>query len=135
MGADLEVVRAVIDGIARTYGRETAESRTGLAEQYHMAHWPGPLAAGVGLQLKGLEEKELGLMTDAYRALFEGFIDLLKKRKDHPADPADERKKLERNGRWLEYITMKDRAVKMAQAAGIPPEVLIGLSFPPSAVF
>jgi hypothetical protein len=43
--------------------------------------------------------------------------------------------KHERNGKWLEYLTFKDRAVKMAQAYSVPAELLIGLGFPPSAAF
>ena len=42
---------------------------------------------------------------------------------------------MRRNGKWLEYLTMKDIAVKMGLGVGIPADVIVNLSFPPSAVF
>jgi hypothetical protein len=37
--------------------------------------------------------------------------------------------------KWLQYLTLKDRAIKGALARGIPLEVLIEMGFPPSVVF
>jgi hypothetical protein len=54
---------------------------------------------------------------------------------DTPLSKEGERLKLERNGRWLEYIVFKDHTSKMAQALGVPLDVLIDLLYPPSVVF
>jgi hypothetical protein len=37
--------------------------------------------------------------------------------------------------KWLEYVTLKDEAIRIGQASGMPPELLIELAYPPSAVF
>jgi hypothetical protein len=52
-----------------------------------------------------------------------------------PYTGADSKLKLRRNSKWLEYIAIKDKAVRLGLDAGIPPQVLIALSFPPSAEF
>ncbi|MFC1592009.1 coproporphyrinogen III oxidase [Thermodesulfobacteriota bacterium] len=132
---DIEGARAAMDAVAQRHGRNADTCREGLAVQYAMEHWPGTLAAQVGLQMKGLQEGDLDLFTEAYEALFKSYVGILAKRKDQAFDAEQEQQKLVRNGRWLEYIAIKDRAIKMAQAVGVPPEVLIGLSFPPSAAF
>ena len=109
--------------------------REGLDIHYNMEHWAFPLATKVGCKLLKLKEGEVDLFIAAYHTFFDGYIDILKKRKDAQFSEADAKLKLERNSKWLEYITLKDRAFKMAQASGIPPEVLIALSYPPSAGF
>jgi len=109
--------------------------REGLDEHYNMEHWDLPLATKVGCKLLQLKEGDLDLFVTAYHIFFDTYLDILKKRKDTVFSEEETRLKHERNGKWLEYIALKDRAIKMAQATGIPPEVLIGLSFPPSTVF
>jgi coproporphyrinogen III oxidase len=98
-------------------------------------HWSSPLATKVGCKLLQLEEKDVDLFIAAYRTFFDAYLDILRRRKGNPFSEEEKRRKLERNGKWLEYIAFKDRAIKMAQNAGIVNEVLINLSFPPSAVF
>jgi len=132
---DLDTVKHLMDGVADRFGRDRAKMREGLEAHYTMDHFPSTLAAKVGCKLLELKEQDLDLFISAYQVFFDAYLDILKKRKDSPYREADARLKLERNGRWLEYITLKDRAVKMAQAVGVPPEVLIALSYPPSAVF
>jgi coproporphyrinogen III oxidase len=89
----------------------------------------------VGCKLLYLSEDTVDLFTTAYRTFFDTYAGILRTRKGTPFSDEERRIKLQRNGRWLEYIVFKDRAVKMALAFGMPAEILSGLSFPPSAAF
>lgn len=132
---DLSAVRSKMDGVADQFGKDRDQMREGLDQHYNMEHWSFPLATKVGCKLLQLTEEDFDLFITAYHTFFNAYLDLVNKRKDARFTEEEKRLKLIRNGRWLEYITFKDRAVQMARAAGIPSEVLIGLSFPPSAVF
>lgn len=132
---DLADMRSVMDGVADSFGRDRDEMRKGLDEHYSLPYWESPLAAQVGCKLLSLGDDMVDLVTTAYRTFFDAYAGILKKRKDTPFGDSERKIKLERNGRWLEYIVFKDRAVKMALAFGMPAEILTGLSFPPSAAF
>lgn len=132
---DINGARKMMDDIACQFGRDCDGVREGLGIQYNMEHWDYPLAAKAGFQLKGLGEEDLDLYITAYETFFDTYMDIFRKRRDTGFGEEETRLRLERNGKWLEYITQKDRAIKLAQAIGIPPELLIGLSYPPSAVF
>jgi len=132
---DITAMRETMDGVADRFGRDRDTMREGLDVQYNMEHWSFPLATKVGCKLMKLGEEELDFFTTAYRTFFTTYLDILKKRKDTPFSDEDTRLKHERNGKWLEYIAFKDGAVKMAQAHGIPAEVLKSITFPPSVVF
>jgi coproporphyrinogen III oxidase len=132
---DINLVERAMGSVADRFGRGRDKMREGLDTHYNMEHFAFPLAAKVGCKLLELKQEDLDLFIDAYHTFFDSYLDILRKRKDNPFSAADARLKLERNGKWLEYITLKDRAIKMAQAVGVPPEVLIALSYPPSAVF
>ncbi len=132
---DLNAIRYEMDGVADKFGRDKDKMREGLDQHYNMEHWSSPLATKVGCKLLQLKEEDFKLFVTAYHTFFDAYIEILGKRKDARFTEEENELKLKRNGKWLEYIALKDRAVKMAQAAGIPSEVLIGLSFPPSAIF
>jgi coproporphyrinogen III oxidase len=132
---DLAAMRSVMDGVADAFGRDRDEMRKGLDEHYHLTYWESPLAAQVGCKLLQLGEDTVDLFITAYRTFFDTYAGILRKRRLTPFSDGERKLKLERNGRWLEYIVFKDRAVKMAQALGMPAEILTGLSFPPSAAF
>jgi coproporphyrinogen III oxidase len=132
---DLERMKHVMDGVADKYGKDRNKMRQGLEIHYNMEHWSAPLAAKVGCKLLALEETDFDLFTEAYRSFFEVYIDILKLRKDVSYSDAENRLKLERNGKWLEYISLKDGAVRAGQDSGISPDVLISMLFPPSGVF
>jgi len=85
--------------------------------------------------LRKLGESELNLFITAYHTFFDVYLDIIRKRKDTPFSKEEEMLKLERNGKWLEYIVFKDRASKMAQALDVPLDVLIDLLYPPCVVF
>ena len=132
---DLESMRRLMDGVADRFSRDRNKMRAGLDEHYNMEHWAVPLATKVGCKLLNLSGEELDLFISAYHTFFDGYIDIIRKRKDTPFSAQDTTRKIERNSRWLEYITIKDQAVRLGLAAGIPPQVLIALSYPPSAAF
>ena len=132
---DLNAIKHKMDEVADKFGRDRDKMREGLDLHYNMEHWSSPLATKVGCKLLQLKEEDFNLFITAYHTFFDAYLEILSKRKDARFTEEEKRLKLKRNGKWLEYIAFKDRAVKMAQAAGIPSEVLIGLSFPPSAVF
>jgi coproporphyrinogen III oxidase len=131
---DLAAVKGAMDKVADQFGRDRDGMRKGLDEHYNMGHWSVPLATKVGCKLLKLGEADLELFVAAYRTFFDGYIAILKKRKDAPFSEEEGRLTGERNGKWLEYITLKDRAIRMAQARGMPPEILIGLAYPPFAL-
>lgn len=132
---DLATVRRVMDGVADKFGRDRDKMREGLDVHYNMEHWEFPLATKVGCKLLELKEEDVDLFISAYHTFFDAYLEILRKRRDTKFSAEDTKLKLVRNGKWLEYIAFKDRAIKMAQATGIPTEVLLNLSFPPSAVF
>lgn len=132
---DLEDMKRAMDTVADKFGKDRTAMREGLDIQYNMEHWSLPLATKVGCKLMGLEEEELEFFITAYRTFFDAYLAILRKRKDTPFTEREIRLKHERNGKWLEYIAFKDGAVKMAKAYDMPPEMLIGVTFPPSGVF
>lgn len=132
---DLQGMRQAMDAVADRFGRDRDRMRDGLDIQYNMEHWSHPLAARVGCKLMKLEARELDLFITAYTTFFQGYLNILRKRSSAPFGDHETRLKQERNGKWLEYIAFKDGAMKMAQVYGIPPQVLTGITFPPSVVF
>jgi coproporphyrinogen III oxidase len=132
---DLEYMKQAMDAVADKFGKDRTAMREGLDIQYNMEHWSFPLATNVGCKLIGLEEEDLDFFITAYRTFFDAYCAILRKRKDTPFMKKEVRSKHERNGKWLEYIAFKDGAVKMAKAYDMPAEMLIGVTFPPSAVF
>lgn len=132
---DLDAVRNAIDAVADQFGRDKSRIREILAVQYNMDHWSSPLSAKVGCQLKELKESDLNILMTAYRTFFDAYLYILSKRKDTQFGEEERRLNLERNSKWLQYFTLKDTAFRMALATNVPPEVLISLGYPPSAVF
>ena len=132
---DLEEMKQHMDGVADLFSRDRVKMREGLDEHYGMEHWDFPLAAKVGCKLLNLKDTEIELFIKAYHTFFVGYLDIIMRRKTTPCTEADNKRKLRRNSKWLEYITIKDKAVRLGLDAGIPPQVLIALSFPPSAAF
>jgi len=132
---DIDGMKTVMDRVADTFKQDRDKMRAGLTDHYNMAHWDSPLAANVGCKLMHLDNTGLDLFITAYHAFFEKYLEILARRKDTSFTESDMRQKLKRNGKWLEYLAIKDPAVKMGLGAGIPPEVIIDLSFPPSGIF
>jgi len=132
---DLIETKNAMVRVAEKFSIDKDKMREGLDEHYNMEHFDAPLASNVGCKLLNLKDEQVDLFIEAYHTFFDCFLTLLHNKKEKPYTETDTALKLKRNGKWLEYITLKDSAIKMALATGIPPEVLIKLSYPPTAVF
>jgi len=130
---DLRAMRASMDVVADRFGRDREKIREGLDEHYTMEHFAAPLATKVGFKLPDI--KDFDLFVAAYETFLEVYLDIISKRKGMAYTESDVQLKLERNGRWLQYFTLQDRAIKAARDQGIPSEMLIQMGFPPTAVF
>ena len=132
---DLKVMRAAMDVVADRFGRDRDKMREGLDEHYTMEHFAAPLATKVGCKLMELEDEDLDLFINAYETFLGVYLDIIGKRKDTACTESEVQLKLERNGQWLEYLTLKDRAIRAVKDQGLPMEALKEMGFPPSAVF
>jgi len=133
---DLESMKAAMDVIADRYGRDRDKMREGLDEHYTMEHFNVPLATKVGCKLMEVKDEDLELFFNAYETFFDSYLDIIIKRKESAYTKSEMQLKLERNGKWLQYMTLKDGAIKMARERGVPPpELLIEMGVPPSAIF
>jgi len=132
---DLGDMKAAMDVVADQFGRDREKIREGLDTHYNMEHFAAPLATKVGFKLLELKDEGLDLFITAYETFFGVYLDIISKRKRIACTESDMQLKLERNGKWLEYLVLKDRAIKAARDQGIPPEVLIEMGFPPSVIF
>jgi coproporphyrinogen III oxidase len=132
---DIKAMKAAMDNVADQFGRDRDKMRDGLDEQYTMDHFTAPLATKAGCRLRDLRDEDLDLYFTAYETFLNVYFDIISKRKDTTCTESDIQLKLERNGKWLQYLMLKDRAIKGAQDQGIPPEVTIEMGFPPSASF
>jgi coproporphyrinogen III oxidase len=132
---DLGVMKAVMDVVADRFGRDKEKIREGLDTHYTMEYFEVPLAAKVGFKLPDLKAEDFDLFVTAYETFLGVYLDIINKRKGIAYTDSERQLKLERNGKWLEYLTFKDRAIKAALDQGIPPEVVIEQGFPPTAVF
>lgn len=132
---DMAFLRQAMDGVAQQHDRDPHEMRKGLDEHYNMQHWDTPLAGMAGCKLLDLKDDGLGLFIDCYKVFFDAYMETVHKRSNAPYGEQDMVMKQRRNGKWLEYIALKDVAVKVGLSVGLSPDVLVKLSFPPSAVF
>jgi coproporphyrinogen III oxidase len=133
---DLKTMKSAMDMVADRFGRDKEKMRDGLDTHYTMEHFAAPLATKVGCKLLSLKDEDFELFVTAYETFLGIYLDIINKRKETVYTERDEQLKLERNGRWLQYMTLKDRAVRSVLEKGtIPPDVLIEMGFPPSAIF
>jgi coproporphyrinogen III oxidase len=132
---DLRAMKAAMDVVADRFGRDREKMREGLDTHYTMEHFAVPLATKVGCKLLELKDEDLDLFIAAYETFLGVYLDIISKRKGIACTESEMQLKLERNGKWFEYLMLKDRAIKATRDLGVPPEVLIEMVFPPSAVF
>ena len=90
----------------------------------------------MGFKLLELGDEDLDLLFTAYEIFLGAYLDIINKRKGIACTESEMQLKLERNGKWLQYMMLKDGAIKSSLARGTPPpEVLKEMGFPPSAIF
>jgi len=130
---DLDSLRKQMAGVAEKYGKDQWTLSRGLAEQYTMEGWPQPLAARAGFQLKMVSlEENFSIARDGAEAFFNGYMEMVAKLKGQPGSTADEEAKNEMQAHWLEYLLMKDGAVRMGRERGHPFEALRWMGLPPA---
>ncbi len=133
---DLRAMKAAMDVVADRFGRDREKMREGLDTHYNMEHFAAPLATKVGCKLRELKDEDLDFFVTAYETFLGVYLDIISKRKGTACTESEMQLKLERNGKWLQYMTLKDGAIKASRERGGPPaEVLIEMGFPPSAIF
>jgi coproporphyrinogen III oxidase len=132
---DIRAMKTAMDGVADRFGRDREKMREGLDTHYTMEHFAAPLATKVGCKLLELKDEDLDFFVTAYETFLGVYLDIIGKRKETACTESEMQLKLERNGKWLQYLMLKDRAIKAAQDIGIPLQPLIEMGFPPSAVF
>jgi coproporphyrinogen III oxidase len=128
-------MKAAMDVVADRFGRDRVKIREGLDTQYTMEHFTATLATKVGFKLVELGDEDLDLLFTAHEAFLGVYLDIINKRKGITYTESDVQLKLERNGKWLQYMMLKDGAIKAGRDRGIPPEVLVEMGFPPTAAF
>jgi coproporphyrinogen III oxidase len=133
---DLKAMKAAMDVVADRFGRDREKMREGLDTHYTMEHFAAPLATKVGCKLPELKDKDFDLFVTAYETFFDVYLDIISNRKGTACTESEMQLKLERNGKWLEYMMLKDGAIRMSLERGtFPHEVMIEFGFPPSAAF
>jgi coproporphyrinogen III oxidase len=132
---DLRAMKTAMDKVADLFSRDREKMREMLDTQYTMEHFATPLATKVGCKFRGLKSEELDLLFTAYETFLPVYLEIIRKRRGTPYTEKDRNFKLERNGKWLEYLLLKDGAIKAARDQGVPPEVLIEQGLPPIASF
>ena len=129
----IDALRKQMSGVAEKYGKDQRALSRGLAEQYAMEGWQHPLAARAGFQLKMVPlEENFSIAGDGAEMFFNGYMEMVEKLKDRPACTADDEAKNEMRTRWLEYLLMKDGAVRMGREKGHPFEALRWMGLPPT---
>jgi coproporphyrinogen III oxidase len=130
---DIDALRKQMSAVAEKYGRNQWELSSGLAEQYNMGEWQHPLAARAGFQFKMVSlEDYFSIAREGAEAFFNGYMDMVNKLKGHHAGTADDGVKNEMRTHWLEYLLMKDGAVRMGQQKGHPFEAVRWMGLPPT---
>jgi coproporphyrinogen III oxidase len=130
---DIDSLRKQMSEVAEKYGKDQWTLSSGLAEQYNMDGWQQPLAARAGFQIKMAPlEENLSLVRDGAEIFLNGYLTMVRKLKDHCFTSADDALKNEMRTRWLEYLLMKDGAVRMGREKGHPFEALQWMGLPPT---
>jgi coproporphyrinogen III oxidase len=129
----VETLRKQMAAVAEKYGKDQWQLSRGLAQQYNMEGWQQPLAARAGFQFKMLPlEENFSIAKDAAEVFFNGYLEMVRKLKDHSCNHEDDLLKNEMRTHWLEYLLMKDGAVKMGREKGHPFEAVRWMGLPPT---
>ena len=119
--------------VAKKFGKNQIEISKDLAEQYNMEEWRKPLAARAGFQIKMLLlEENYELAKEGAEMFFESYVEMVKKLKSRVFNQEDEKLMNEMRSHWLEYLLMKDGAVKMSREKGHPFDALRWMGLPPT---
>jgi coproporphyrinogen III oxidase len=129
----VDTLRKQMSGVAKKYGKDQWQLSSGLAQQYNMDGWQQPLAARAGFQFKMIPlEENLSMAMDGAAVFLNGYMEMVRKLKGHRFSADDDALKNEMRTHWLEYLLMKDGAVRMGREKGHPFEALRLMGLPPT---
>jgi coproporphyrinogen III oxidase len=131
---DLRAMKAAMDVVADRFGKDREKMREGLDTLYTMEHFAAPIAAKVGCKQLKLIDEDRDFVFNAYETFLDVYPDIISKRKGMAYTESDVQLKLERNGKWLQFLLLKEGAIKSVHEL-VPPEMLVEMGFPPSAIF
>ena len=130
---DVDILRKQMSGVAEKYGKDQWQLSSGLAQQYNMEGWQQPLAARAGFQCKMIPlEESFPMVRDGAEVFLKGYLEMVRKLKDSPCSSDDDVLKNQMRAHWLEYLLMKDGAVRMGREKGHPFEALRWMGLPPT---
>ncbi len=130
---DIDALRKQMSEVAGKYGKDQWQLSCGLAQQYNMDGWQHPLAARAGFQFKMIPLKEIfPIAREGAEVFLNGFIEMVRRLKDRPFSTDDDVLKNKMRAHWLEYLLMKDGAVRMGREKGHPFEALCWMGLPPT---
>jgi len=130
---EIDALRKKMSEVAEKYGKDQWQLSSGLAQQYNMDGWQQPLAARAGFQFKMVPLEEYFLMArDGAEVFLNGYMEMVRKLKDRRCSTEDAVLKNEMRTHWLEYLLMKDGAVRMGREKGHPFETLRWMGLPPT---
>jgi coproporphyrinogen III oxidase len=129
----VDTLRKQMSEVAKKYGKDQWQLSSGLAQQYNMDGWQQPLAARAGFQFKMIPlEENLSMAMDGAEAFLNGYMEMVRKLKDHRFSADDDVLKNKMRTHWLEYLLMKDGAVRMGREKEHPFEALRWMGLPPT---
>jgi len=130
---DVDTLRKQMSAVAKKYGKDQWQLSSGLAQQYNMDGWQQPLAARAGFQCKMIPlEESFPMIRDGAEAFLNGYMAMVRNLKDSPFSADDDVLKNEMRTHWLEYLLVKDGAVRMGREKGHPFEALRWMGLPPT---
>jgi len=130
---DLDILRKQMSAVAEKYEKDQWQLSSGLAQQYNMEGWQQPLAARAGFQCKMIPlEESFPMVRDGAEVFLKGYLEMVRKLKDSPCSSDDDVLKNQMHAHWLEYLLMKDGAVRMGREKGHPFEALRWMGLPPT---
>ena len=130
---EIEKMREQIAVVVKKYGKNQQEMSLGLAEQYNMDGWEKPLAGRAGFQLKMVPlEENYRLAIEGAEAFIEAYMKMVERLKNSPFNEEDVIKMNKMRCHWLEYLLIKDGAVRMSREKGHPFDALRWMGLPPT---
>jgi coproporphyrinogen III oxidase len=130
---DVDTLRKQLSEVAKKYGKDQWQLSSGLAQQYNMDGWQQPLAARAGFQFKMIPlEENLSMAMDGAEVFLNGYMEMVRKLKGHRFSADDDALKNEMRTHWLEYLLMKDGAVRMGREKGHPFDAIRWMGLPPT---
>jgi coproporphyrinogen III oxidase len=72
------------------------------------------------------------MVRDGAEVFLKGYLEMVRKLKDSPCSSDDDVLKNQMRAHWLEYLLMKDGAVRMGREKGHPFDAIRWMGLPPT---